>query len=94
MPLSFSDALLVAGRGVGNILTAPISSALLSKSSVGTAFKGAALAYGVHDGAYAPLILFVGTAMALSSLCAFYPVLQKPFAGSVTMADSRDRPEL
>ena len=61
---------------------------------VGSSFKGAALAYGVHDGTYAPLLLFTGSALALSSLCALYPIFQKPFVRTVTVDERRAGEEL
>lgn len=76
------------------MLTGPVSSVLLSQGSVGNAFQGAALAYGVDAGRWAPLLLFTGASLALSSLCALYPMLQKPFVGSITVDERRAGEEL
>lgn len=50
--------LLNFGKGVGNVLSGPISGALLGKKSVNVGDYGAA--------AYKPVILFTGTCLALS----------------------------
>lgn len=52
--------LLNFGKGVGNVLSGPISGALLDKTSVNVRTYGAAT--------YKPVILFTGTCLALSGI--------------------------
>ncbi|CEJ91946.1 hypothetical protein VHEMI07627 [[Torrubiella] hemipterigena] len=51
-------SLMAFGKGIGNILTAPISAALLSRP----------MTSGYGKGTFGPLIIFLGTCMFLSSL--------------------------
>jgi hypothetical protein len=59
--------LLNFGKGVGNVLSGPISGVLLSKT-VNVHAYGAAK--------YKPMILFTGSCMALSSLVVLLPYLR------------------
>ncbi|CDZ98726.1 Monocarboxylate transporter [Phaffia rhodozyma] len=67
-------AIFVSTRGLGNILSAPISTGLLTAGQKG--FASAKGAYGLSD--YAPLILFTGATMMVSSFGACYAFFPKP----------------
>jgi hypothetical protein len=64
--------LLNFGKGVGNVLSGPISGALLSKT-INVHAYGAAK--------YKPMVLFTGSSMALSSVVVLLPYLRLLKAG-------------
>jgi hypothetical protein len=64
--------LLNFGKGVGNVLSGPISGALLSKT-INVHAYGAAK--------YKPMVLFTGSCMALSSVIVLLPYLRLLKAG-------------
>lgn len=74
-------------------MVGPISSKLLSSSTMGNSFKGAALAYGLRDGQYAGLILFTGVSMALAIPVCLYPFVKRA-KGDDGVPDRREREEL
>ncbi|KAG9120266.1 hypothetical protein FRC07_004310 [Ceratobasidium sp. 392] len=63
-------ALFIAGRGVGNVLAAPISSSLLQ-----SAFSSGKYAYGLKN--YGPLITFTGVALFSSTVGVFYKSVER-----------------
>ncbi|KAF8608593.1 MFS general substrate transporter [Ceratobasidium sp. AG-I] len=58
-------SIFIAGRGVGNVLAAPISSSLLQSN-----LSNAKYAYGLKN--YGPLIIFTGIALFSSTIGIFY----------------------
>jgi MFS family permease len=61
-------AVLVAGRGIGNVACGPISEALLGLGNVGDA--------GLYASEYGPLVLFTGISAALSGVSCFARMLK------------------
>ncbi|KAG9082244.1 hypothetical protein FS749_007009 [Ceratobasidium sp. UAMH 11750] len=63
-------SLFIAGRGIGNVLAAPISSSLLR-----SAFSSGGHAYGLKN--YGPLITFTGVALFSSTVGVFYKNVER-----------------
>ncbi|KAG8890266.1 hypothetical protein FRB98_000177 [Tulasnella sp. 332] len=61
-------SLFISSRGLGNVLSGPLSTALLGHSPM---YDVAKFGYGVKG--YGPLILFSGCGMLLSTIAATYP---------------------
>ena len=53
-------AILVAGRGIGNVACGPVSEVLIRAGEVGRA--------GVYGGPYGPLVVFTGVSAALGGV--------------------------
>jgi MFS family permease len=53
-------SVLVAGRGIGNVLSGPISEALIGAGELGKV--------GVYGSEYGPLVIFTGVSMALGGI--------------------------
>lgn len=56
-------AMLVAGRGIGNVICGPVSEALLRVGDVGSA--------GLYASVYGPLVVFTGISAALGGVSCF-----------------------
>ncbi|KAG8932494.1 hypothetical protein FRC03_009421 [Tulasnella sp. 419] len=65
-------SLFVASRGLGNVLSGPLSTSLLRHSPM---YDRAAFGYGVKG--YGPLILFTGSGLLVSTIAAAYPMFTR-----------------